>query len=1008
MGLLQDLLNDGEPKNPDTKVGSSGGLIMKPRLDEPEVRKFAPASENILKETDKLFSRETTPLGRLGAAAMIPINMLGLPQEVATRVFTGNRYGTPGQIPEVRQAFTLGGRMSESAGAMFADIVLDPLNLAAGGGAAVEMFKGSLLSKPLLGKVQNFNEIRLATKKSLLFNSREEAVKLMKRADLEVPIVYNSKARLWTYDLTEHINPTAARDALNDAKKKFNIQEISKYDPATGKRDYNVMERVTGAGRKGKDVITPWDRLRTPSHLSTASKTFVQTMFDAQQARTIAMNAYNEGVKQVLYGTSMLKDPRNPLSRAMVYELAGDAATLAKDKDAVAATLKFGQVAFKQKAEQLRTIMTKQLGSIAGLELPATAQKRTGFNTIGDMIRDAMKNGTDVPLPEELIKTFAQQHKVNPNNANLKDLLQFYGLHMTKRAHIDPTVEVLSKMIGTTEDALRGAKGVRGEVKKLTGAERELMTKMLEGFKGKPTDMDASVIKWITKNADRIREAAWGQKHFAAAIAGDDLTRVNGLRGALGRGAENLIHAAEKNVYLASDASMAARNKLYTGLLGLAVDSAVRNTSALLNTITEFGVGGTLRGMGAYAMNKQWSEWLHTQNVMGRTNSFLEDMFQNTPWKTTGQKVDEFVMTPFTVSENFIRGATYITALKRAADGGVKGISTLGDALRYAEGTTRDLMFSQALTDMSPYARDPVTRLFFQFVNYPLKQTELLLEMARNGKGAKNQAVRYLINMGAAIGMANHIGIDPSEALLSGILPTNALKEGSPQAPVLGAAAETLGLVSNTAKRLFTNGGDPELETPQSAWRALGQIINYVVPGGRYSQKLTKQIIEGGILAEDYDARKTMQNHPNLIPVFEMLGVNPDPGVDAYDRFVRLIGFRSTRDVKRKDLMNFLHKFIVNLNNAKADLNEAAALGGDTEKVRARWLDHIKRTFGQKMAKMNVPWDMVETHLKPSDKESVLRKADQRTGSPWEEKQIVSYPKKIKEVLRLPNFGEDF
>lgn len=931
-----------------------------------------------------------------GAVLNAGLQALGAPQEIVTRALTGGKYALPSDVPAIRKAFTLGGRIEEQDAALLSNIVADPNNLLAVP-AVVQFVKGGLQGAKTAQTVSSFNELRLHSKYQLFSDKQTHLEKLAQSAGHELPIVYDPAIQLYRYDLSDIANPAKVARDLHQAKRGYTITELA--PGQAGGMPADPSKRITGEGKSVASrakALNPFTQyVRRPSNVSQVTKSTIDLTTDADRAGEMMVNTANERIASVLGDTDAWRRPRGPLARAMVYDLLDDTRNLRRDKKAQQAIQDFGQGEFSTVMQEFKEVLARPLPRVPGRQFFDPSGR--GMK-VRDVLQQAAQAGTAVVPPGSLVANFSSgrgRMRINPNTADLKEITQFYLRSIRKQAFVDPAADAIESIIGKQFG--------KGTAKGLTPEEWSYNQAIISAFRGVPTKTDRWLTEAIWENRDALRQRVWGQRLAGMAAAGDDLGDVKGLRGVVGRRLEGLIHSASKGEYLASKASQKAVGGVYRALLGGAVDSAVRNTTGLLSSLTEYTIPEILRGMGAYSLNKKWREFLSVENVLGRQTAHLEALLTDNTWgdKSRLSTLLDLTMAPFMATENFVRGSTFIAAFNRFSKS-----MPVGEAIESARDMTQRLVFNTAPLDVSPYLRDPLLRPFLQFNHYPARYSELIVDMARKpDKHLKNKVVRFALVLGGAISYARHLNFSMEDFILSGFVPFNR----GITAPVYETAIDGAASVKNLVQTITNAGADPEMKTPSAAWRALGDLAKLVIPTGRYSMKVGKELAEGGpqldvfdmLFSDDYDVRKKLADHPDWRWAAETLGVNPDPGVNALDRFGRLIGFRTVRDVNRRDFGNFIRSFIKNVNYAHGVINETAAEGGDVEGTRRRMIDHLERTFGRQLVKYKVPSHLIPYMLRPAS-EASLRGKRERMDQPSEQRAVQGLPKEFKQQFHPP------
>lgn len=998
--------NNPLPSGPTTPraVYGSGLPWIAPAEMNANPKMEAPSAQ-IGRAAGKLVGADST----LGERAWAPFEMvtgaLGLPQEAATRVLTGNEYALPGDVPAVQSLFGSG-----PVGQFGANVLLDPLNLL-GVPAARKALEGAVALRPLATKAMNFNELRLAMKEGWWSNGAEDLEKLRQKAGVWVPIVTDDTSKLKTFDFAHMPDDLAkqAQTALREAVKGF---DISRFDPS------DEANLITGAGREASRP-SPVKQLQlwvgSPEKASAAAKTAIDTLADHQNAAALFLDDVmgEDKLFRALGDTDAWLKPGEDLGRAFTYAIFNRRDLFPMDKNAMEAMEAYGVGDFEKRVKAAWSVMDDALKLIPNYVPKGMEQ------SVSEAIKTAVRDVPDMPFPDELIQVLSGTTKVTANSANLKDSLTFFFRNVAKRAYTLPGADAVRNMIGHMDES--GKLLAAGSIKNLSMPERDMLNRLLQHYEGRPDALDRSMTGFVSNYGDWLRQKAWGSELAAKARAGQRVD-ASGWRGWLGRTTERLITTAETGQYFGEKTSKWMTARLYDSMLGGAIDTAVKNLPQMFNNITRFGLGPALKGMGAF-FTPEWQEALSAKRIIENSNALYEEAFRRAEWaaehapKSGYEKTMRLLRSPFQATENFNRGVTFITALNHHVEKG----APLGEALRAAQQEIKNLQFGYSLTDVSPYIRNPVVRPFFQFMTFPLKQAELLADMAftKGGKGPlgfENEMVKYILYTGFATRYGEHLGIDVSQSFISGLFPQNLASGNGPSisAPVGNLVSAAAELGGEFLQRTLAGGGDPDLESPSAGWRLFGEFIKMSMPGGRYALKAVKQELESGgkafgpldpvqmLFSPDWNVRRAMADHPGLRDAFDTLNIRPDPGVDPLDRFAKMVGVRTLHDERRQEMMSFLKRFSQRFREAQSQINETAALGGDVAGVRERWVTWFGKNFGRQMARYNVTdytlQDMLQVTISPNE----MRKRRTEIESSNVEVLTNRLPKAVKSTIQIP------
>ena len=188
----------------------------------------------------------------------------------------------------------------------------------------------------------------------------------------------------------------------------------------------------------------------------------------------------------------------------------------------------------------------------------------------------------------------------------------------------------------------------------------------------------------------------------------------------------------------------------YRSLIGMALDTGVKNLTQMVNTMAEFGVMPSMRGLGK-TLTPRGIGVTKRQHLL---DDFVPLLHGGEALKASGQLAevakafDKFVITsPMRTAEFVNRGMTYHTAL----DHFIKKGHSIEVADVMAKESVRKLQFAYSSIDVSPYLQGPVARPGFQFFSFPLKQSELMFQWAKENPGRVGKLMRYMAFTGALV-----------------------------------------------------------------------------------------------------------------------------------------------------------------------------------------------------------------------------------------------------------------
>lgn len=166
------------------------------------------------------------------------------------------------------------------------------------------------------------------------------------------------------------------------------------------------------------------------------------------------------------------------------------------------------------------------------------------------------------------------------------------------------------------------------------------------------------------------------------------------------------------------------RQFTYRGTLGLNIGSAVRNLSQGINTYAVLGTKWTTIGY-AGLFKKGAIQELKDEGVLN--NAFIQDRTLSAMGRRL-QQLDEYLWLMFETAERINRGSAYFGAKAKAISEGMAE----GEAIRYAKDIVRKTQFTFGSVDMPVGISSDVAKTFTQLLNFSLKQTEFLIELAKD------------------------------------------------------------------------------------------------------------------------------------------------------------------------------------------------------------------------------------------------------------------------------------
>lgn len=180
--------------------------------------------------------------------------------------------------------------------------------------------------------------------------------------------------------------------------------------------------------------------------------------------------------------------------------------------------------------------------------------------------------------------------------------------------------------------------------------------------------------------------------------------------------------------------SRVLRQTTFRGMIGGNVGSALRNLSQGVNTYAKLGEKYTLTGY-RDVFTKGMKE---LKEVGVLDDSFVQDRVLSSTKKFM-EKLDKGLFFFFDTAEKINRGSAYYGAKSKALAEG----KTVEQAIEYAKNLVRETQFSYGAIDTPLLINGDISKVFFQFLTYPVKQTEFLAGMAKNKEYAG--IIRYVL-----------------------------------------------------------------------------------------------------------------------------------------------------------------------------------------------------------------------------------------------------------------------
>lgn len=269
-----------------------------------------------------------------------------------------------------------------------------------------------------------------------------------------------------------------------------------------------------------------------------------------------------------------------------------------------------------------------------------------------------------------------------------------------------------------------------------------------------------------------------------------------------------------------------ARQTVFRAFLALNPASALRNLSQGANVYAKLGEKHTALGY-AKLFSKNARREVANSGILD--DGFIQDKQLNAVKKTL-EKFDKVGFAMFDAAEKINRGAAYLGGKSKALAQGMNEEK----AVEYAKKLVRDTQFNYDVVDAPALLQSDIAKTLGQFGTYPLKQSEFLIEMAKNKEFAG--LLRYA---GAGLAFVYTIGqafnMKPTELIPNfrfGVPPTLQLPVEIGKA--VAGTPDKYGKVPSVAKRASNVG--------KSAFTTL-------FPAGTQIRKTyqgTKSVLEGG------------------------------------------------------------------------------------------------------------------------------------------------------------------
>lgn len=286
----------------------------------------------------------------------------------------------------------------------------------------------------------------------------------------------------------------------------------------------------------------------------------------------------------------------------------------------------------------------------------------------------------------------------------------------------------------------------------------------------------------------------------------------------------------------------------YRGLLGLAYDTALKNLAQGSNTVAELGFKKVASGM-FDMMTSKGRDAFRQGGVLDDYLNVVEqqaNLLSKSKWT---RAMDSVLFAPMKFSEYVNRGVAFNAGMAKAYDLGLRG----QEAVAYAKFVVDKTQFRYGASNTSPYLQNPLGKTFMQFSTYPLKQSQLLMEWAKDPN--KMKLARYLAFTGLVTGLGAAAGVNLAQMVgwnwhdvpftgdkARGKQPWRVPLPSGPTAQLLGTAATVFsapvpkaafGAMSLLGQELKQGKMDP------NDLRELGKNLRNLVPGMRIAHKIS-------------------------------------------------------------------------------------------------------------------------------------------------------------------------
>ena len=361
-----------------------------------------------------------------------------------------------------------------------------------------------------------------------------------------------------------------------------------------------------------------------------------------------------------------------------------------------------------------------------------------------------------------------------------------------------------------------------------------------------------------------------------------------------------------------------ATGMIYRNLLGMAIDTGIKNLSQPVHAIAEYGYTPSLRGIAKF-LTPKGIKAARSEHLLKEFDAFLltKDMPLTQKLKLW-RKFDENVINgPMRFTEFVNRGISYHTGLDDALRAG----KSFAEAERSALAGVRKTQFEYNKLGTSPNLRGPFTRPAAQFLTFPTKTSEMIYRWGLEGDSGRGKLLRYFATVGALVYGGKELGVELGNIFFDPTKTVDADSKKGMELPISGRKVQL------APGRLGTTGFSPQgalpvvtkpykyikgqIEKPQTLTERVGTTAREFLPGGRFIGK-AYDVVSGRDIRDDR-GRLTKKD-------------------SSGDAFIRLFGGRSSNQEiesnKREAVSNIEKDF-----NSRRQKIVDAVISGDKNRA---------------------------------------------------------------------------